>query len=227
MQIAIAIITLLCCGGFLFWFKRGEKKTNLDAAIDERERAALATAQEFVNAKDISERNLYTLDGNIFAFIKVEGLCLELYSRQELKLLCKQLTVALARIRYPYKQIAVSRPVNISAILQEIMEMYSQADGGRRQLLLMEHTELTDMIMSGATLERQHYIAIWNSNKREDERQLIARAEELAKIYKDNGIPAEVIYTQDIVRLCNLVNNPAYVHIECADIQDRLPVIEY
>ena len=105
--------------------------------------------------------------------------------------------------------------------------MYSQADGGRRQLLLMEHTELTDMIMSGATLERQHYIAIWNSNKREDERQLIARAEELAKIYKDNGIPAEVIYTQDIVRLCNLVNNPAYVHIECADIQDRLPVIEY
>ena len=26
MQIAIAIITLLCCGGFLFWFKRGEKK---------------------------------------------------------------------------------------------------------------------------------------------------------------------------------------------------------
>ena len=60
MQIAIALITLLCCGGFLFWFKRGEKKTNLDAAIDERERAALATAQEFVNAKDISERNLYT-----------------------------------------------------------------------------------------------------------------------------------------------------------------------
>lgn len=28
MQIAIALITLLACGGFLWWFKRDQNKSN-------------------------------------------------------------------------------------------------------------------------------------------------------------------------------------------------------
>lgn len=82
MQIAIAIITLVLCAGVLYWFKRSEnqKRTRrTEEEEDERERLAQKTAQEFVNAKDLGEHCLYTIDGYIFAYIKIEGLCLELY----------------------------------------------------------------------------------------------------------------------------------------------------
>lgn len=48
------------------------------------------------------------------------------------------------------------------------------------------------MVMSGETLERQYYIIIWESTKREDERGIVARAEELAKIYNENRIKARL-----------------------------------
>ena len=31
---------------------------------------------------------------------------------------------------------------------------------------------------------------------------------------------------QDIVRLCNLVNNPAYVHLEDAGFEAAIPILE-
>lgn len=66
MQIAIAIITLVLCAGVLYWFKRSEnqKRTRrTEEEEDERERLAQKTAQEFVNAKDLGEHCLYTIDG--------------------------------------------------------------------------------------------------------------------------------------------------------------------
>ena len=39
MQIAIALITLLACGGFLWWFKRDQNKSRLSTADEEEERA--------------------------------------------------------------------------------------------------------------------------------------------------------------------------------------------
>lgn len=85
MQIAIALITLLACGGFLWWFKRDQNKSKLSTADEEEERAlaARATAQEFVNARDVGENCLYTSDENIMAAIKLDGLSIELYSFAE------------------------------------------------------------------------------------------------------------------------------------------------
>lgn len=49
----------------------------------------------------------------------------------------------------------------------------------------------------------------------------IDRAKEIAKMFEDNvvqTIHAEVVDRKGIVRLCNLINIPAYVHIESTDI---------
>lgn len=95
MQIAIALVTLALCGGFLWWFRRSENRRSFKRSEEEsaeRERKAQETAQEFVNAKDLGNNCLYTTDGFIFAYIKIEGLNLELYSRQEQKLICRELS---------------------------------------------------------------------------------------------------------------------------------------
>ncbi len=224
MQITIAVITVVIGAAFLFFFKKSENKRRVPSD-EEREATAQKTAQDFVNARDISDKCLYTLDNMIFAYIRIEGLCLELYSRQEQKMLCRKLTSELSSIRYPYKYISVSRPVDISKSLQEYSELHATAEGGRRQLLKKEMQELAEMVMSGETLERQHYISIWGNTKKDDERDLIKRAEELAKKFSENGVFAEVLERREIVRLCNLVNIPAYVHIESTNIDDAMTVL--
>lgn len=228
MQIAIALITLAICGASLFWFKWTEEKKKRRKSYDEdelREQAAKQTAQDFVNAKDLSENCLYTLDGMIFSFIKIEGLCLELYSRAEQKTLCKKLSAALSDVRRPYKYIAVSRPVDISKSLQEYNELYAAAEGGRKKLLKNEMNELAEMVMSGETLERQHYIAIWDTLQRSDERSMIMAADDLKKKFTESGVHADILDKKGIVRLCNLVNVPAYVHMESTDIADTISVL--
>lgn len=228
MQIAIALITLALCGGFLFWLKRSENKKRIRSSSEEddaRKAAAQKSAQEFVNAKDLGNNCLYTLDGMIFAYIKLEGLCLELYSKQEQKLICKNLSSALSQVRRPYKYIAVSRPVDISKSLQEYEGLYGTAEGGRKKLLKNEMRDLADMVMSGETLERQHYIVIWDSIQRTDERSIVIAANELLKKFAENGVSAELLDKKGIVRLCNLVNIPAYVHIESADVMDAISVL--
>ena len=227
MQIAIALFILLCCGGFLWWFRHDQNKSKLNAN-EEEERAleARATAQEFVNARDVGESCLYTSDDNIMAAIKLEGLSIELYSFAEQEIIKNNLSARLSSIRYPYKYIAVSRPADISLALREYGDFYSEAIGGRKKLLKFDMDSLVDMVVSGETLERQYYIVIWNSIKREDERTITARADELARIFTENRVKGTVQDKRGLVRMCNLVNIPAYAHIESMDIEDNLTVLK-
>ena len=228
MQIAIAVITLALCGGFLWWFKRNETKKRTkrnEEAEDERLRTAQQTAQEFVNAMDLGNNCLYTIDGMIFAYIRIEGLCLELLSRQEQKLLCRQLSSSLSGIKRPYKAISVSRLADISLPLQEYEELYNTAEGGRKKLLKFDMESLAEMVITGESLERQHYIAIWDTVTRADERSITAAAMDIVKRYSENGIRAELLDRKGIVQLCNLVNNPAYVHVENANIEEIISVL--
>lgn len=228
MQIAIALVTLALCGGFLWWFRKSENRRSFKRSEEEsaeRERKAQETAQEFVNAKDLGNNCLYTTDGFIFAYIKIEGLNLELYSRQEQKLICRELSAALSGIKRPYKSDAVSRPADISRPLSEYQRLYNSAAGGRKKLLSSDMNELAAMVTTGETLERQHYIAIWDTVQRSDERTITAAAQEIVKKYTDNGIHAELLDKKGIVHLLNLVNNPAYVHIENTNIEDVISVL--
>lgn len=143
MQIAIALVTLALCGGFLWWFRKSENRRSFKRSEEEsaeRERKAQETAQEFVNARDLGENCLYTNDGYIFAYLKVDGVCLELLSRQEQKALCRQVSAALSLVRRPYKFSGVSRPADISKSLQKYSELAEQAVGGRKKLLLVRRT---------------------------------------------------------------------------------------
>ena len=220
MQIAIALVTLALCGGFLWWFRRSENRRSFKRSEEEsaeRERKAQETAQEFVNARDLGENCLYTNDGYIFAYLKVDGVCLELLSRQEQKALCRQVSAALSLVRRPYKFSGVSRPADISKSLQKYSEL--------AELLLSDARYLANMVVSGETTERVYYIAIWDSIQKADERSIISAAQDIAKKLSECGIGAELIDRSGIVRLCNLVNNPAYVHIESTNIDEAIALL--
>ena len=41
----------------------------------------------------------------------------------------------------------------------------------------------------------------------------------------DAGVRSEILGRQDIIRLCNLINNSAYVHLEDSDADPVIPMI--
>ena len=86
--------------------------------------------------------------------------------------------------------------------------------------------EIVDMVVSGETLERQYYIVLWNSIRREDKRTITARAEELARIFSENRVKGTVLDKRGFVRMCNLVNIPAYAHIESMNFEENLAVLK-
>ena len=89
-----------------------------------------------------------------------------------------------------------------------------------------EIVEMGAFALSGEVVERQFYIKIWDRVSDGVERDLLQKLKLLGGYFSDSGIQTEILQQQDIVRLCNLVNNPAYVHLEDSGINAAIPILE-
>lgn len=208
--IILAVIIVICLGGYLA-FRHFDKKNkpNID-----RSSIAEKTAQDFVNVVDLGDNCLYTVDGLICAYIKIEGVALELYNENDLKLSSNAIAHGLSKIRHPWKYISVSRPVDVQRTLQIYNDLYTHSSGGKRALLKQEMLELAEMVERGDTLERQHYMMIWGKQEHEKPNDINKRAAEIVGIFNEGGIKSQICDKSQIAELCNLVNIPAYVHLE-------------
>lgn len=192
-----------------------------------KEELAQMTANEFVNVKDIRGSFLYTRDGMALAYLKIFPISTELFSKNEKRLIAKQLTASLSSGQYPFQLLAVSRPVDISPLMAELSStLTSSSDIKQKELLKHEIVEMGGFALSGEVVERQFYIKIWDRAVDGVERDLLQKLKYLSGYFADCGIQTEILEQQDIVRLCNLVNNPAYVHLEDAGFEAAIPILE-
>jgi len=213
-------VTLGGGGIFLLILKNGKKKP-----VANEENAAMQTAQEFINIKDIKDRYLYTKDGLTLIFLRLHAISIDLYSKSEKSVLIKQLTAELSDIQYPFKFMAVSRPVDISPLINDLTAMLKNSDEKRKELLRQEILQMSSYALSGEIVERQFYISLWDKYEDGIEKDIYKRAALLAEKFTTNGIGCEVIGEKEIVRLINLVHNPSYVHLEDTETAASIPVL--
>ena len=164
-KLLLPIIMICVCallgGGTLIFLKlsaKHKKSKNKD-----KEELAQITANEFVNVKDIRGNFLYTRDNLALAYLKIYPISTELFSKNEKRLIAKQLTVSLSSAQYPFQLLAVSRPVDISPLLSELSAtLTSSSDVKQKELLKQEIVEMGAFALSGEVVERQFYIKIWD-----------------------------------------------------------------
>lgn len=220
IPIIVLILTLLGGGVFLFFINKNSKKRQ-DKASEE-----LTTAQEFMNVLDIIDNFLYSKDNYIFAYIKIHPISIDLISKREKEFLTKNLTEDLSAEQKPFRFLAVSRPIDITPLISEYSDIILNTNNQKqKELLRNEMLVMSNYAMSGEVVERQFYIRIYEKFEEGIEKDLYKRVFELSSRFEKNGVKCEVLNRQGIIRLCNLINNPAYSHIEDTEFEAVIPFI--
>ena len=223
MKSIIPIIMIIACltgGGVLIFIKKSKRKS--EEALNKEQQ----TANDFINVKDIKDRFLYTRDGQIIMYIKINPISIDLFSEREKKQLNKILTAELSSEQKPFKFFAISRPVDISPLINEYTQIIaSTTDQKQKDLLRNEMLVMSSYALSGDVVERQFYIMLWEKYEEGVERDLSKRCYEFISKFESGSIHCEILKEQDIVRLCNLVNNPAYSNIEDSEFKATIPLL--
>lgn len=224
----MVMLAVTLVGGSLFLFVLQKKKPGKLAGGGN---PAMQTAQEFINVGDIRGKYLYTTDGLVLAFVRIHQVNIDLYSKTEKSVLIRQLTAELSDLQYPFKFLAVSRPVDISPVIAEMQAMLKGAGDRRRELLQQEILQMAGYSMSGEIVERQFYVSFWEQvgdegETRGAEKELARRTTLFAEKFSGCGIPCEGLGEKEIVRLLNLVHNPSYTHLEDTEFFATIPTLE-
>ena len=198
--------------------KKKEKKKKLTAEQ--------ITAQEFTNVLNIQNNYLYTRDGYVIGYIKIlpvsTGTAMDI-----METLVKQLTAELSVEKEPFHFLAISRPVDMQPLLESYAHLRNEtSDPYRRELLRKEMENLSDFTFGDEIVERQFFFYLSMKATEDVERDLKKRISEFAEHFEAVGIKTEIIKDQDIVRLCNLVNNPAVVSIEDEMTDASIPILK-
>ncbi len=213
MNPVLPIIMILLCaiaGAVAFFFLKRPKQLKNDQ-INENQK----TAQEFVNVKDIHDRFLYTRDGQIIAYIKIHPISIDLFSDSEKEQISKVLTAELSSVQKPFKFLAVSRPVDITPLVNEYQSLLSETtDQKQKELLRHEIMEISNFATSGEVIERNFFIMLWSRYQEGIESDLIKECQEMIQKFESVNIHCDIIKEQEITRLCNSINNPAYIYYE-------------
>ncbi len=185
------------------------------------------TAQDFVNVKDIKDKFLYTRDEKIISYIQINAIDINLLSKREKQTLARTLTAELTSERKTFKFIAVSRPVDISPLLTEYQNIISNTTNQKqKELLRHEMYSISNFALSGEVVERQFYIMLWEDYEEGIERDILKRAMEFASKLESSSIKCSILTENKIVRLCNLINNPAYTNIEDTSFEPTIPFLK-
>lgn len=184
------------------------------------------TANDFVNVLDIKNSLLYSKDFYVFAYIRVPPLALELMSMAEQEIIIRNLAVEMSAENKPFKHLSISRPVNISGLIDDLTDSYMVAETPQQKEILKKNIDtINNFALSGDVVERQFYFIIWEKYSDGVQTDLLKRAEELC--IRLNSVQKDISLLNDneIVQLCNLYANPAYSHFEDGNIIPSIPIL--
>lgn len=197
-------------------------KRKKEEVIDQKQ----LTVQRFINVADIKDKFLYTRDKMVISYIQVPSLDIHLLSEREKVNKANILTAEFSSINKILKFLAISRPVDIAPLLADYNNLYSETDNlKQKELLRHEMASISNFALSGEIVERQFYIMIWEEYERGIELDLNKRAAEIVSMFESAGIKAEILTEKGIIRLCNLINNPAFVNLEDVSPEETMPFI--
>jgi hypothetical protein len=184
---------------------------------------AVLAAQDFVNVRDICNSKLYTKDGFVYMYLKVTPVSIDLKTESEKRALARQLAAEFGSEREPFKIIAVSRPLDLSTIIDELNEYSKNADEAeRKEAIRLEKRDINRYMLDGNAVTRQFFFCIWS---KDDNREITRRISEWQERFNNCRINAEILSDEEIVRLCHVMTNPEEIGSDKSDFAATVPLV--
>jgi len=206
----------------LFDLIGGKKK---DAEATERLRKT-QTANEFVNVKDVRGPALFSKDGLVFAFLRIQPISLDLLSPREKEKKIRAFAAEFSAEKKGFKFFSISRPVDISGLSARLTRLLAEAtDAAQKDLLNHEIRKMSAFALTGEVTERQFHLILWENAGADGEKELLRRARELENRFAGCEIVADLCGQGPVIRLLNLFANPNYAHLEDDDVAPAIPML--
>ncbi len=195
-------------------FKRNNKK--------------LKTCNEEINILDIKNNTIYTRDDYLIMALKIYSINMQLFSKKELEQKVKEITTELAGDLKEIKFFSISRPTDISKLIDKLREELNNTEIQKQKNLLKQSIrETIRLSVTGDVVERQNFITIYEKNSDTAEKELQKQAMDLVNKFNNCGINAEILNEQDLIQLCNSALNINFAFREDNDeIDERIPYLK-
>lgn len=182
---------------------------------------------EFLNVKNIKESILYTLDGQVIQFIKVEPINIELLTDEELESKMNFSSIEFSEEQQPYKILVIPRAVDISEHIEEQEELKRKIDDDVGiEIINNRIISTTEIVENKNIIENEFYIMIYDSNKDNIENELMKRANNWINRLKNCGYRSNLLYEREIILLIKSFTIPEFARSEGTDYADNIVQIK-
>ena len=182
---------------------------------------------EFLNVKNIKENFLYTLDGHVIQFIKVEPINIELLTDDELESKMNFSSIEFSEEQQPYKILVIPRAVDISEHIEEQEELKRKIDDDVGiEIINNRIISTTEIVENKNIIDNEFYIMLYDSNKVNIENVLMKRANNWINRLKNCGYRSNLLYEREIILLIKSFTIPEFARSEGTDYDDNIVQIK-
>ncbi|WP_317367372.1 hypothetical protein [uncultured Tyzzerella sp.] len=184
------------------------------------------TTNQYINVADIKNNLLYTKDNNILAFIKLGTVAISTMNKTDINLLTKALCSEFASLKVNLRMFKISKPVDMSKIVNNYRDMYRNSRNLKQKELLREATlYLHKYSTNGNELENEYYFIVSKEISNNSALDLEKMTKDICRKFQAGKIHASICNTEEIARLCNLFSNPSYGNIEAMELENSISLI--
>lgn len=193
-----------------------------------RKKPKQISCNEEINILDIRNNVIYTKDNNLIMALKIYSINMQLFSRRELNQKVKEITNELAGDLQELKFFSISRPVDVTGLIDSLRETLNDSDIQKQKNLLKQNIkETVRLTVTGDVVERQNFITISTKNTDIAEKELQKQAMDLSNKFSNCGIRTEILNEQELIQLCNSTLNINFAFKEDnEDVEDRIPYLK-
>ena len=192
-----------------------------------RKNQKFKTCNEEINILDIRNNTIFTRDDYLIMALKIYSINMQLFSKRELNQKVKEITTELAGDLKEIKFFSISRPTDISKLIDNLREQLSETEIQKQKTLLKQSIrETIRLTVTGDVVERQNFVTIFAKNSDIAEKELQKQAMDLVNKFNNCGIKAEILNEQELIQLCNSALNINFAFREDNDdIEDKIPYL--
>ncbi len=190
---------------------------------DEKQRSC----NEEINILDIKNNAIYTRDNYVIMALKLNPINIQLFSKRELTQKVKEITNELSSDLKELKFLSISRPVDVTELVEKLRENLNKSDISKQKNLLKQNIrETIKLTITGEVVERQNYITIFEKNSDIAEKELLKRAMDLVNKFGNCGIKVDILNEQELIQLCNSTLNINFAFREDNEFEEKIPYLQ-